>query len=96
MAERADDNTMICRCEDLTLGDIRKAIADGYRSLNEIKRVTRAGMGNCQGRTCSIMIAQEISWYHRIPMEEIEIPTFRQPLKPVKMGSIAEGGDCCE
>jgi NAD(P)H-nitrite reductase large subunit len=93
MAEHNDDNTIICRCEDLTLAEIRKAIAAGCRSINEVKRTTRAGMGTCQGRTCSPMIAQEIARYHRIPIEEIEKPTFRQPLTPIKMGSLAEGGE---
>lgn len=95
MDGRAEDNTIVCRCEDLTLGDIRRVIASGYRSLNEIKRVSRAGMGSCQGRTCLMLIAQEIAWYHKIPIEDIAIPTFRQPLKPVKFGAIAQGGDCC-
>jgi len=92
MAENKDDNTIICRCEDLTLSDIRKAIAEGCRSINEVKRVTRAGMGTCQGRTCSPLIAQELASFHKIPIEEIEKPAFRQPLTPIKMGDLAEGG----
>lgn len=44
-----DKNTILCRCEDLTREDILKCIQDGYRTIDEIKRVTRAGMGPCQG-----------------------------------------------
>ena len=40
-----DKNTILCRCEDLTREDILKCIQDGYRTIDEIKRVTRAGMG---------------------------------------------------
>jgi len=88
------DNTIICRCEDVTLADIRKAIADGYRTIDEIKRVTRAGMGPCQGRTCRMLIAQELSRHYKIPMEEIPMPTFRPPIKPIRLGSFvkSEGG----
>ena len=81
------DNTIICRCEDLTLGDIRKAIAEGCETVDEIKRVTRAGMGPCQGRTCASLIAAELSRYYKIPMEDIIRPTFRPTIKPVKLGS---------
>ena len=88
-----NENTIICRCEDLTLTEIRKAIADGYRTIDEIKRVTRAGMGPCQGRTCRRIIAGELARYYKIPMEEVLMPTFRPPVKPVKLGGfVKEGG----
>ena len=82
-----DDKILICRCEDITLGEIRKVINDGFRTIDEIKRVTRAGMGPCQGRTCRLLIAQEICRHHGVTMEEVLMPTFRPPLKPVKLGS---------
>ena len=84
MAEH--DNTIVCRCEDLTLAEIRKVIADGYRTIDEIKRVTRAGMGPCQGRTCRMIIAGELSRFYKVPIEEVLMPTFRPPVKPVKLG----------
>ena len=87
-----DDNVLICRCEDITLGEIRKVINDGFRTIDEIKRVTRAGMGPCQGRTCRLLIAQEICREHGVSMEEVLMPTFRPPLKPVKLGSFVKGG----
>ena len=89
----AFDNTIVCRCEDLSLTAIRKAIADGYRTIDEIKRVTRAGMGPCQGRTCRPIIAGELARHYKIPMEEVLMPTFRPPVKPIKLGSfVKEGG----
>ena len=77
---------MMCRCEDITREMILDCIAEGYETLDEIKRVTRAGMGPCQGRTCRLLIAQELSQHYGIPMEEILLPTFRPPVKPVKLG----------
>jgi NAD(P)H-nitrite reductase large subunit len=90
---KESDVTMICRCEDVTLDDIRQAIAEGYSTIDDIKRVTRAGMGPCQGRTCRMVIASELSRHYKIPMEEIVMPTFRPPLKPVKLGSFLELGE---
>ena len=87
------DNTLVCRCEDITLTEIRRVIAEGYRTIDEIKRVTRAGMGPCQGRTCRLLIAQELSRHYGIPMEEVLMPTFRPLVRPVKLGSFAKGGD---
>ena len=82
-----DDNTIVCRCEDVALSEIRKVIAGGCRTIDEVKRVTRAGMGPCQGRTCRQLIAGELSARCGIPMEEILTPTFRPLVKPVKLGS---------
>ena len=90
MTEQSDDRTLICRCEDITLAEIRKIIAAGFKTIDEIKRVSRAGMGPCQGRTCRLLIAQELSSHYGIPMEEILMPTFRPPLRPVKLGSFVK------
>ena len=88
-----DKPILVCRCEDITLEEIRKVIALGFRTLDEIKRFTRAGMGPCQGRTCRLLIAQELSNYYGIPMEEILMPTFRPPVRPVKLGSFVKGDE---
>ncbi|MBP1551063.1 MAG: (2Fe-2S)-binding protein [Oscillospiraceae bacterium] len=92
-----NNNTLLCRCEDLTRETILKCIEDGYCTIDEIKRVTRAGMGPCQGRTCRMLIAQELSNYYGVPMEEVLMTTFRPPVKPISMGALAdayaEGGN---
>ncbi len=85
-----DQDIMICRCEDVTRAKILECIGEGYTTIDEIKRVTRAGMGPCQGRTCRLLIAQEISRACHIPMEEVLMPTFRPPTKPVSMGVLAD------
>ncbi len=83
-------NTLVCRCEDITRAWILKCIEDGYETLDEIKRVTRAGMGPCQGRTCRNLIAQELSRIYGVPMEEVLQTTFRPPVKPVSLGALAD------
>ena len=93
-----EKNIILCRCEDITKERIRECIEVlGCRTIDEIKRVTRAGMGPCGGRTCRMLIAQELSAYYHIPLEEVLMPTFRPPTIPVFMGTLAdeyeEGGD---
>ncbi|MFW3146125.1 MAG: FAD-dependent oxidoreductase [Thermoplasmatota archaeon] len=50
------DDAVVCRCERITAGEIRKAIREGVRDLNHLKAVTRAGMGSCGSKTCRPMI----------------------------------------
>lgn len=90
MPDNKDQNTIICRCEDISRDYILKCIADGYQTLDEIKRVTRAGMGPCQGRTCSNLIARELAAHYNIPLEEVLLTTFRPPVKPISLGALAD------
>jgi sarcosine oxidase, subunit alpha len=52
------DEQVVCRCERVTAGEIRELITRGYRDMNEIKAVLRAGMGACGGKTCGSLIAR--------------------------------------
>jgi sarcosine oxidase, subunit alpha len=74
-----EENTIICRCSDVTLQDIRQMIEQGFTSVEEIKRLTRAGMGPCQGKTCSQLIMREIARMTGQPMEAI-MPAADRPL----------------
>ncbi|MGF7057091.1 (2Fe-2S)-binding protein [Brassicibacter mesophilus] len=87
-----DENTIICRCSDITLKEIRDLIKKGYTTLDEIKRVSRAGMGPCQGRTCGQLILKEISLYTGKSISELEVCTSRPPIKGIKLDQIALGG----
>ncbi len=88
MKNRNDE--IICRCEDVTLGQVRQCIADGCRTIDEIKHVTRAGMGPCQGRTCRMLIAKEISMAYGIPIEEVMLPAFRIPAVPISIEALSD------
>ena len=85
-----DSEIMMCRCEDITRERILACIVDGYRTLDEIKRVTRAGMGPCQGRTCRNLIANELSRAYGVSMEQVLMTTFRSPVKPISLGALAD------
>jgi len=51
------DDTTVCRCENVTLREVRGALAHGHRTLNAVKRNVRTGMGWCGGRTCLHAVA---------------------------------------
>ena len=51
-----EDADIVCRCERVTAGEIREVIRNGCRDLNEMKTLTRAGMGACGGKTCQMLI----------------------------------------
>jgi NAD(P)H-nitrite reductase large subunit len=50
------DKVTVCRCEEVSRGEILLAIREGRHSLDSIKKAVRAGMGACQGRTCGRLI----------------------------------------
>ena len=87
------DNTFVCRCEELTMGELRELIRKGYNTIDEIKRISRAGMGPCQGRTCRQLIMQELAAATGSKMADMPMSTFRPPIKPIKLGTIAGGED---
>ncbi|MBO8137864.1 MAG: (2Fe-2S)-binding protein [Desulfotomaculum sp.] len=87
------DVNIVCRCEDITLEEIREYIKNGVTDLEQLKRLLRVGMGPCQGRTCIPLIVREIAAYAGKPVEEIPLTTFRPPTVPVKLGVLAAGGE---
>ena len=71
--EHPEYGTIICRCESITEGEIIDAIhrVPGARSIDGVKRRTRAGMGRCQGGFCSPRVIEILSRELGIPMEEV-------------------------
>jgi len=84
-------SVIICRCEEVTEEEIREAILKGARSLREIKRITRAGAGLCQGRTCSLLVARILAEMAGKDLSEIELDRPRPPLRPVELGAFLKG-----
>jgi hydrogen cyanide synthase HcnB len=82
------DDTVVCRCEEITMQDVIFAVADGARDVNDIKRRTRLGMGHCQGRFCGQVI-NELMWRLTGVRRQREIFTPRTPVKPVPFGCLA-------
>ena len=80
----------ICRCEEVTEREIRDAIRSGARSVVEVKRWTRAGMGICQGRSCRRLVERILAEELHLRPEEVGISPFRQPVRPVSIQSMEE------
>jgi NADPH-dependent 2,4-dienoyl-CoA reductase/sulfur reductase-like enzyme len=81
------DEVTICRCEDVGMGDVRRAIMEGYDTPAALKRALRIGMGNCQGRTCAPLVYDILSALTKKPEKFIPILSVRSPVKSVAMRS---------
>ncbi|MBP1584214.1 MAG: (2Fe-2S)-binding protein [Lachnospiraceae bacterium] len=81
----ADDDMLICRCEEITKGEIRQAVHDGMWTVTEIRRYLRAGMGLCQGQTCSRLVKGIVARELGVSPAELEPATSRVPMRPIEM-----------
>lgn len=80
-----DDEMIICRCEEVTKGDIRRAIHEGMRNMTEIRRFLRAGMGLCQGGTCGRIVKGIIAQEMGVRPAALAECTCRGPVRPIEM-----------
>jgi len=87
------ENIIICRCNDVTLKEIEELIEQGITDIEEIKRLTRIGMGPCQGRTCIPIVASIIARKTGKSYDEIGMPATRVPVRPVPMGVLVGDED---
>jgi NAD(P)H-nitrite reductase large subunit len=88
-----DEDKHLCRCEEVTEKEIRQAIQAGARSVAEIKRWTRAGMGICQGRSCRRLVERILVEELGINPADLELSTIRPPLRPVSIRSLDTDGE---
>jgi NAD(P)H-nitrite reductase large subunit len=86
--ERLTDDLIVCRCERVSLAEIKAIIQSGVRDMNEIKAITRAGMGACGGKTCSSLIKRAFRELG-VPMAEITENVARPLFVEVPMGVLA-------
>ncbi|MEO0246911.1 MAG: FAD-dependent oxidoreductase [candidate division WOR-3 bacterium] len=82
------DDSIVCRCERVKAGEIRKLIREGVRDMNEIKALTRAGMGACQGKTCTNLI-KRLFKEEGVPENEIKVWDKRPLFMEVTLGTLA-------
>jgi len=86
------DEVTICRCEDLSAGAIRQAVAaSGETDINRIKAFCRVGMGRCQGRICGSAAAELIAATAKVPIESVGRMRAQAPVKPVALCELAKG-----
>ncbi len=94
--ERTADDTIICRCERVTAGEIRKLIREGVRDISEIKAVTRTSMGSCGAKTCTPLL-HRLFREEGVPESEVVDQTKRPLFVEIPLGVFSglagEGGD---
>lgn len=86
---RPADETPVCRCEEVTAGEIRTAVRNGCLGPNQTKAFSRAGMGPCQGRICGLTVSEIIADARGVDPAEAGYYRIRTPIKPVTVGELA-------
>jgi len=85
----ADDDLLICRCEEITKGEIRRAVHDGMWNVHEVRRFLRCGMGLCQGQTCARLVKSIIARELGASQVTLEDARGRAPMRPTEMYIVA-------
>ncbi|TDH60645.1 FAD-dependent oxidoreductase [Dankookia rubra] len=86
-----DDATLVCRCEEVTAGQVRAAARLGATGPNQLKAYLRAGMGPCQGRLCGATLAALIAETRNTSLEAVGTLRPRAPYKPLTVAELAKG-----
>lgn len=85
----APDDAVLCRCESVLHGEVRRLVASGISELGMLKKHTRVGMGRCQGRYCAPLLARLTSQDGARPIDAFAFFAPRPPLKPVPVAALA-------
>ena len=87
-------STIICRCEHVSEETIRQVMRDwGAVSANEIKLISRAGKGLCQGRCCFDLVSRIVSQATGTALRELPPPSVRAPVHPIPMSVLGTADD---
>jgi NADPH-dependent 2,4-dienoyl-CoA reductase/sulfur reductase-like enzyme len=89
LARRMPDETLLCRCEAITAGDLRNAARDGGLEVNRAKALSRVGMGRCQGRVCGPPAAEVLAEALGVTLEHVGRLRGQPPVKPIPMPGTA-------
>jgi NADPH-dependent 2,4-dienoyl-CoA reductase/sulfur reductase-like enzyme len=88
------DETIVCRCEAITAGELRRVVhATGAREANRAKAFSRVGMGRCQGRYCAHAGAEIIAAAACVPLSSVGRLRGQAPVKPLPVALTEEIGD---
>ncbi|SAK68878.1 BFD/(2Fe-2S)-binding domain-containing protein [Caballeronia arationis] len=83
------DDVIVCRCEEVTAGDVRGFVALGCLGPNQAKSFGRCGMGPCQGRMCGLTVTEVIASARNVEPETVGYYRIRPPIKPLTLGELA-------
>jgi NADPH-dependent 2,4-dienoyl-CoA reductase/sulfur reductase-like enzyme len=82
------DDTLLCRCEEITVAEVRRAIDESATTVSAVRMLTRAGMGRCQGRMCGPSVAELLARELDRPVEAVGQATPRPPVVPVPLDGL--------
>ncbi|OED38600.1 FAD/NAD(P)-binding oxidoreductase [Chromatiales bacterium (ex Bugula neritina AB1)] len=83
------DSTIVCRCEEVTAGDIRSLVPAGCTGPNQTKAFSRCGMGPCQGRFCGLIVTEILAAANQLTPDQVGAYRIRSPIKPVTLAELA-------
>jgi NADPH-dependent 2,4-dienoyl-CoA reductase/sulfur reductase-like enzyme len=87
------EDTILCRCEEVTVDEVRRAIEEGAGTVSAIRMLTRAGMGRCQGRMCGSSVAELLARELEQSVEAVGQATPRPPVVPIPLQGLLEEED---
>jgi NADPH-dependent 2,4-dienoyl-CoA reductase/sulfur reductase-like enzyme len=82
-------DTIVCRCEEVTAGEVRETVKLGVQGPNQLKAFLRCGMGPCQGRFCGLTVTELIGCERNVHPREVGYYRLRFPTKPLTVGELA-------
>ncbi len=85
-AAQAPDNLILCRCEEISVGDVRAVVDEGHWEINRVKAHCRVGMGRCQGRMCGLAAAEIVAERSGRGIENVGRLRGQAPIKPLPFG----------
>lgn len=83
------DEVIVCRCEEVTAGQLRQFVELGCLGPNQAKSFGRCGMGPCQGRMCGLTVTEVIADARSVAPETVGYYRIRPPIKPLTLGELA-------
>ncbi|MGO4525458.1 FAD-dependent oxidoreductase [Microvirga sp. 2MCAF35] len=84
-----DPKTIVCRCEEVSAGQIRASVRAGAVGPNQMKVFLRSGMGPCQGRLCGLTVTELIADERSVSPGKVDYYRLRFPIKPLKLRELA-------
>jgi bacterioferritin-associated ferredoxin len=81
-------DTVVCRCEEITAGQLGEALERGIESMDAVKATTRVTMGRCQGRNCARTLADLVARARGCSPADLPYPRPRPPARPVRIGDL--------
>ncbi|AZF52818.1 Opine oxidase subunit A [Pseudomonas sp. R4-34-07] len=85
-AAQAPDALTLCRCEEISVGEVRAVVDEGHWEINRVKAHCRVGMGRCQGRMCGLAAAEIVAERSGRSIEQVGRLRAQAPIKPLPFG----------